>query len=191
MCPFSPNHTRSSLRHFGARNVLPPGIEPRGGHERPPASPWHSAPVDPALAAENSSEALSPPNRGKGYPSAPRTHTHTHTHAHKNALAVSFSSSFPLGRTGRADKPLRTLGRPCALSARSSEARRPALLGPQQRAEAARPPRPLRSLRAAPSSLEEGARPRRLAGGLGLWRGQAPGAGQSRPVLCLRRGRQS
>lgn len=112
--------------------------------------------LDPALAAEGSSEALFPPNRRKGHPSAP--HTHTHSHAHTNALAVSFSSSFPLGRAGRADKPLGTLGQPRALSAHSGGARRRAPLGPQPRAEAAGPPRPLRPLR-APSGLKEPARP--------------------------------
>lgn len=149
MCPFSPNHTRSSPRHFGGQKCPSARHRARGRAREAPGLPLAFLTEDPTLAAEDSSEAL-PPDRGKGYPSAPLP-THTHT----NALAVSFSSSFPLGRTGRADKPLRTLGRPCALSARSGEA------------EAAGPPRPLRSLRAAPSSLEEWAWPPPLPEELG------------------------
>ncbi|XP_053516907.1 collagen alpha-1(I) chain-like [Artibeus jamaicensis] len=152
---------KSPLRTFRARSPSPT-LRAGGVHQKP-------SPMDPALAAPSgdSPEVLWSPN------SAP-------VPKHTDALAVPLSPSSPLGRTGRADKPPRTLGPPCALSARSSEARRGLAPVLSER-------RPL-ALRGRGARLEppgspwrNSHSPRRLREERGLWCVQAPFPQSLRP----------
>ncbi|XP_066121020.1 collagen alpha-1(I) chain-like [Saccopteryx bilineata] len=150
------------------------GLQPAGGWEGGPARADGGAPggVRLGLRLAGGGGGRRSPSSGRAPGSAAGDEGRSWESATRRIKSPPAEQLLP-GKA--ADKPLRTLGRPCALSAQSSKIRRRARVGPQpQRVEAAGPPRPLPSLKASRSRLEGWDAVRAASpGSRELWAGQA------------------